>query len=85
MVLDPSLQEETIQQGDMTVVMNVHREICTLTKAGGTPLEPGQILRCAQISLIKATELTNLIRTIVVRKEPGWEALKLSKRFLFFQ
>ena len=66
MVLDPCLLEEQIQQGEMTLVMNVHKELCTLSKLGGTPLDPSQLVRCSQIALVKATELTNLIRTLVV-------------------
>jgi exosome complex component RRP45 len=67
MVLDPCLLEENVEQGEMTIVMNVHREVCTLSKAGGAPMDPQQLVRCSQIALVKATELTTLIRNLVVR------------------
>ena len=66
MCLDPTLLEEACMKGEMTIVMNVHREICTISKSGGTPTEMDQIKKCAMISAIKTTELTNLIRAAVV-------------------
>ncbi|KAI9274273.1 ribosomal protein S5 domain 2-type protein [Phascolomyces articulosus] len=62
LVVDPNYLEERVKKGDMTVTMNIHKEICALSKAGGIPLEMDQVLRCSQIALIKVTETTEQIQ-----------------------
>ena len=47
--------------------MNVHQEICAISRFGGILVDSDQILRCVQIAEVKAIEVTNLIRNIVVR------------------
>ncbi|KAI8836589.1 ribosomal protein S5 domain 2-type protein [Chytridium lagenaria] len=64
-IMDPSHLEEQVQEGDMTIVVNAHRELCTLSKAGGCPLEMSLILRCSNVAAVKAAEITELIRTVV--------------------
>jgi exosome complex component RRP45 len=54
--------EQQSKEGDMTITMNIHKEICALSKAGGIPLEMDQVLRCSQIAVIKVTEITELIQ-----------------------
>ncbi|KAI9092148.1 ribosomal protein S5 domain 2-type protein [Phlyctochytrium arcticum] len=66
-VVDPSLVEEQVRECDMTFVVNKHREICTLSKAGGTPIAMEQILNCANIAAAKAEEVTNLIKEAVAK------------------
>lgn len=61
-VIDPSLLEEQTHQGEMTFVINMHREICTLSKAGGTPITVDQVLHCADLAALKSTEITQLIK-----------------------
>ncbi|KAI8060166.1 ribosomal protein S5 domain 2-type protein [Gongronella butleri] len=61
LVVDPSYLEERVKQGDMTITMNVHKELCALSKAGGIPLDVDQITRCSQISQVKVAEITELI------------------------
>jgi exosome complex component RRP45 len=62
LLVDPSIIEEQIREGDMTVAMNIHKEICTLSKAGGIPLEMDQIIRCSKIATTKTAEITELIQ-----------------------
>lgn len=42
--------------------MNIHKEVCTLSKAGGIPLDMDQVLRCAQIAQIRVAESTEMIQ-----------------------
>lgn len=49
----------------MTITMNINKEICALSKAGGIPLEMEQVLRCSQIAIIKVTEVTELIQKVL--------------------
>ncbi len=60
--IDPSLKEELVQDGQVTVVMNMHREICTLLTSGGTPLELDKLFLCTSVSSSKVTEITKIIR-----------------------
>ncbi|CEG68377.1 hypothetical protein CU097_014231 [Rhizopus azygosporus] len=62
LVVDPNHLEEQCKEGNMTITMNINKEICALSKAGGIPLEMDQVLRCSQIALIKVTEVTELIQ-----------------------
>ncbi|KAJ2961073.1 hypothetical protein NQZ79_g3574 [Umbelopsis isabellina] len=62
LVVDPSIIEEQIREGDMTIAMNIHKEICALSKAGGIPLEMDQIIRCSKIATTKTAEITELIQ-----------------------
>ncbi|KAI8097789.1 ribosomal protein S5 domain 2-type protein [Halteromyces radiatus] len=62
LVVDPSYLEEQVKEGDMTMTMNIHKEICSLTKAGGIPLEMDQILRCSQITLVKVNDISEMIQ-----------------------
>ncbi|KAI9595355.1 ribosomal protein S5 domain 2-type protein [Syncephalis fuscata] len=65
LVVDPSHLEERLQDGDMTVTVNTHRELCALSKAGGAPLPPAQILRCIQLATTKGAEMTESIQNAV--------------------
>lgn len=62
LVVDPNYLEEKVKEGDMTITMNIHKEVCTLSKAGGIPLDMERVLRCAQIAQIRVTESTEIIQ-----------------------
>lgn len=63
LVVDPTRLEEKVKEGDMTITMNVHKEICALSKAGGTPLPMDKIHQCSQIALVKVKDTTELIQS----------------------
>ena len=63
--MDPTFLEEQVHDGDMTVVVNAHRELCTISKAGGAPLSVDQIMQCAEVASVKAAEVTELIRNAI--------------------
>ena len=55
-VLDPSLLEQRLAAGVLSVALNAQRELCVIQKAGGVPLEPDEIMRMpaqAQLLLIQ--------------------------------
>ncbi|KAK9727653.1 3'-5'-exoribonuclease [Basidiobolus ranarum] len=62
LVVDANLLEEQLRTGDMTIAMNSHREICTLSKAGGIPLDIEQVFRCSKIAAVKVQEITEQIQ-----------------------
>ncbi|KAI8643390.1 ribosomal protein S5 domain 2-type protein [Parasitella parasitica] len=65
LVVDPNYLEEQAKEGDMTITMNIHKEICALSKAGGIPLEMDQVLRCSQIAIIKVIEIDEMIKKVL--------------------
>jgi len=62
LVVDPQWKEENVMKGRMTMILNVHRELCGVQKAGGVPLDIDQILRAAKIAMVKVNELTAVIK-----------------------
>jgi len=62
LVVDPQWKEENVMKGRITMILNIHRELCGVQKAGGVPLEVDQILRAAKIAMVKVNELTAVIK-----------------------
>ena len=69
LVLDPCLAEEQVSEGSLTFVINIHGELCTLSKAGGVPITREQVLQCAQIASVKVQAVTNLIKDAIKETE----------------
>lgn len=74
MVVDPNLLEEQVKEGDMTLTLNSHKELCVVHKAGGIPLEIEQILLCTKIASVKVAEITELINKALKADEEKREA-----------
>ncbi|CAG8617946.1 2022_t:CDS:2 [Paraglomus occultum] len=66
-VVDPLHREEQVREGDMTLTINKHREICAISKAGGIPLELETIVECSQIAALKVKDITALIQAALDR------------------
>jgi len=49
----------------MTMTINSNAELCSVQKAGGTPIDVQQILRCSKIAAQKAKEITEIIRKAI--------------------
>jgi len=62
LIVDPTWKEEQVMTGHMTVVMNIHKEICGFQKAGGVALETKMILAATRIAMVKAEEITGKIQ-----------------------
>lgn len=43
-ILDPTHLEEVLAAGTMSITLNAQRELCVLSKAGGSALSPDEIL-----------------------------------------
>ncbi|KAL0482851.1 exosome complex protein RPR45, partial [Acrasis kona] len=68
-LIDPSLKEEEMLTGSMTVAANTHGQICAVQKGGGVPVHSSQILTCTKIAALKAKDLTDLIETSIRNDE----------------
>ena len=57
LVADPSLKEELVMDGRITLTLNPHQELCGCQKSGGAPIPSAQMVRCAHLAAIKVEEL----------------------------
>lgn len=62
LLADPSSAEEKILSGRLTLILNVHRELCGLHKPGGVPVPPKLILTAAKVGAVKVKELTAILQ-----------------------
>ena len=60
-VLDPSLLEQRLSAGVLSIALNAQRELCVVQKAGGVPLAPDEVLRIIAVAVQKAKELDQLV------------------------
>lgn len=60
-VMDPLLKEELVAKAKLSITANKFGEICGFHKAGRTPIEQQDILRCTDLALEKATQITQAI------------------------
>lgn len=59
--LDPCLAEELASDGLVTVSLNAHGEVCGLHKAGGLPISPKIVARCASVGVDRVATLTEAL------------------------
>ncbi|KAL7271481.1 3'-5'-exoribonuclease [Rhizina undulata] len=60
-LIDATLQEEKLRDGDMTITLNKHGEVCQIAKAGGLPIEAVALLKYVKVALVKVQEITEFI------------------------
>ncbi|CAK9780114.1 exosome complex exonuclease rrp45 [Cutaneotrichosporon oleaginosum] len=50
-ILDPTHLEEVLADGTMTITLNAQRELCVLSKAGGSALSPDEIMDVVRVGV----------------------------------
>ena len=60
-IMDATLQEEQLREGDMTITMNKFGEVCQVSKAGGLALDGAEMLNCMRKALVKVQEITEFV------------------------
>ncbi|KAF8435965.1 ribosomal protein S5 domain 2-type protein [Boletus edulis BED1] len=76
-VVDPSLLEQRLSAGAMSIALNAQREICVLHKAGGVPTAPDEILRLLNVTVGIAKDLDKLVEA---RLREDWAERKVEVR-----
>ena len=76
-VVDPSLLEQRLSAGTMSVELNAQHEICVLHKAGGVPTPPNEILRLLSVVTGIAKGLDKLVEA---RLREDWAERKIEVR-----
>lgn len=64
-IMDPTLLEEQVQSGRMTISMNNYRELCGLAKPGGVPVDMDRIAQCCELAHGKTTEIIERIQALL--------------------
>ncbi|KAA8910235.1 ribosomal protein S5 domain 2-type protein [Sphaerosporella brunnea] len=60
-LVDATLQEEQLRDGEMTITLNKFGEVCQIAKAGGLPIEAVALHQCMRKALVKVEEITAFI------------------------
>ncbi|KAI5779705.1 ribosomal protein S5 domain 2-type protein [Geopyxis carbonaria] len=60
-LIDATLQEEQLRDGDMTITLNKFGEVCQISKAGGLPIDAVALHACMRTALGKVVEITAFI------------------------
>jgi exosome complex component RRP45 len=61
-VVDPSLKEELVFNGKMTLTLTVQGDLCTINKSGSPAMSPELLLQCTQIAAVKVSELHTVLQ-----------------------
>ena len=61
-IVDPTDREEMVMDGTMTVVMNLHGELCGVRKIGSPGLPLKRIMECVRRAKIKIHKLSELLK-----------------------
>jgi exosome complex component RRP45 len=60
-LLDTTLVEEQLREGNATVGINRHGEVCQIAKLGGVPVDAVAFLGCVQVALVKVKEISAFV------------------------
>lgn len=56
-LVDPTLREEQVCEGEVQIVANREGEVCQIKKPGGAPTGAVLLLRCVEVALGRVKEL----------------------------
>lgn len=60
-LLDATLREEQVREGELVITMNKFGELCQIAKMGGISVDPVTLLNCTQTALAKVKDITSTI------------------------
>jgi exosome complex component RRP45 len=64
-IVDATLQEELLQQGQLTVALNKNKEICQIAKSGGLPVDASTLLQCVKKALVIVEQRSAQIKALL--------------------
>jgi exosome complex component RRP45 len=68
-ILDPNHEESVMSTGTMTVTLNAQRELCVLSKAGGTPLSAVEIMGVVRVGVVRVREQIKVMDAALERDQ----------------
>ncbi|KAI9760967.1 MAG: hypothetical protein M4579_001343 [Chaenotheca gracillima] len=60
-LIDATLQEEQVREGELIITLNRQGEVCQMAKLGGVPVDALTLLKCANATLGKVRDIDSLI------------------------
>ncbi|ORX40790.1 ribosomal protein S5 domain 2-type protein [Kockovaella imperatae] len=60
-IIDPTHLESVLSSGTLTLTLNAQRELCVLSKAGGSALSPGEIMGVVRVGVERVRELVKIM------------------------
>ena len=66
-VVDATILEQQLSEGEMIVTANKHGEICQIAKSGGVPTDALALLNCVETALTKTREIHQIIMSALER------------------
>jgi exosome complex component RRP45 len=66
-IIDPTHLEATLSTGSLSLTLNAQRELCVLSKAGGTPLMPGEIMGVVRVGVDRVREMVKKLEEALAR------------------
>lgn len=68
-ILDPNHEETLMSTGTMTITLNAQRELCVLSKAGGTPLSAVDIMGVVRVGVDRVREQIKVMDAALARDQ----------------
>ncbi|KAI9678948.1 MAG: hypothetical protein M1829_001933 [Trizodia sp. TS-e1964] len=78
-VLDATLLEEQVREGELTLALNRWAEVCQISKAGGACVDAPELLGCVRVALVKVKAISAFIEKRLKEDEALREGRGLGK------
>jgi exosome complex component RRP45 len=62
-IIDPTHIETIVSSGSLTLTLNPQRELCVLSKAGGTPLAAQDIMSAVRVGVDRVRDLVKIMES----------------------
>jgi exosome complex component RRP45 len=76
-ILDPTHLEEVLATGTLTLTLNAQRELCVLSKAGGTPLAPSEIMGVVNVGVERVRTMVRILEE-ALEKDRGERVVEVT-------
>ena len=67
LVVDATLQESRVSEGEVIVTANRQGEVCQIAKLGGVPVDALLLLRCVELASEKAARISGIVSEAVTK------------------
>jgi exosome complex component RRP45 len=78
-LIDPSDREELVQNGSLTIAMNIHSEVCLLDYGGGCELTPTKLKECWTLADSSIKQLCELLEGALKDADEQAQADRLAR------
>ena len=69
LVVDATLRESKVSEGEVIVTANQQGEVCQIAKLGGVPADAVLLLKCVELATEKTAQLSSIVAEAVKKDE----------------